>query len=262
MSGRGGDAGRSATAMPATTAAARGSASHVHRQPSSPIAPISGMPTIQAAGGPTSAHESARVRCSFGTHSAAATVPPTRRPATESPRRSWATRSTANVGAAALRADAAASPSAPPAITRRSGTLRANVPSAIAARPAARPDAVRSWPAAAVETSKIRGHLRQHGRQRDHARLSREQAKEERDPDRSLGPTPPIRRCSHCSHPQGIVPPRRPLGNGAGPCLEVRPATPDLCHHSVRGHPAPRSCTASRRLDQRHLRGFRGLRVR
>ena len=154
VSGRGGDAGRTATAMPATTEAARGSASHVHRQPSSPTAPISGMPTIQAAGGPTSAHESARVRCSFGTHSAAATVPPTRRPATESPRRSWATRRTANVGAAALRADAAASPSAPAAITRRSGTLRAKVPRAIAASPAARPDAVRSCPAAAVETSR------------------------------------------------------------------------------------------------------------
>ena len=41
----------------------------------------------------------------------------------------------------------------------------------------------------------IRGHLRQHGCQRDHARLSREQAEEERDPDRSLGPSPPIRRC-------------------------------------------------------------------
>ncbi len=148
----------------------------------------------------------------------------------------------------------------------------------------------------------IRGHLRQHGCQRDHARLSREQAEEERDPDRSLGPSPPIRRCRHCSHPQGIVPPRRPLGNGAGPCLVVRPATPlsgtrlwprrgqyagkfgkkqwssmafevqleqagrgPAVRRTAAGNTGPvraSTPTASRRLDQRHLRGFRGLRVR
>jgi hypothetical protein len=207
------DPGRIATAAPATRAATSGSASHVQRQSIPPIAPANGMPTIQAAGGPTRAPERTRVRCSFGTHSAAATVPPTSSAATDMPSSAWASARTAKLGAVALTIDAIASPAAPPTRMRRSDVPRPTVPRRIAAMPAASPRHRPQLARRGGRDVEVVSHLRQHGCQHDQARLGGEQAQKQGDRDGHLDPSP---RGEHFGSFHGeIVPSPIPRRNGA-----------------------------------------------
>ena len=128
---------------------------HAHRQLLSPTKPTSGMPTIHAAGWPTSAQESTCRRRSAGTHSAAASVAPVCSAATPTPSGTCASSSNAKLGARALAVDDAASNTAP-AISWRASVrpTRQCAPRRLTVIAAARPATVRNWPAAAVDTSR------------------------------------------------------------------------------------------------------------
>ena len=78
------------------------------------------MPTIQANGCPSSAQERTRARCSGGDHSAAAASPPERTIARPAPTATWATASTAKLGAAALSSEPAPSTVSPASSSSRS----------------------------------------------------------------------------------------------------------------------------------------------
>ncbi len=102
------------------------------------------MPTIQAAGCPTSAHESARVRCRGGTHSAAASVPAVVRIATAIPTGTCAAASSAKPGAAALASEPNASSADAASSWRPTPNRPATLPRDSAVMPAERAATVRS----------------------------------------------------------------------------------------------------------------------
>ena len=151
------------------------------------------MPTIQAAGWPTSTRESARVRCSGATHSAVASVPAVVSTATATPTGSWLTANSAKVGAAALATDARA--------RRRRGqrqlATEADASGDGAERQRRDPRGKAGDRAQLTRRGRrdmeVACRVRQDRRHRDHCRLSCEQAQEE---SRRRG-----RRtcCPHCS---------------------------------------------------------------
>ena len=90
-----------------------GTTIHDRRQLTSPAAPPSGMPTIQASGGPSSATASTRERSSGRLHSATAATAAEYVSPTPMPIGTWASASTAKSGATALRRDPTASRTSP-----------------------------------------------------------------------------------------------------------------------------------------------------
>ena len=151
---RGGTSLRPARATAAPTEPTSGTAKAAWRQLSSPSAPDIGMPTIHAAGWPISAHERTCLRRASGAHSAAAAVPALTRSATPTPTTACERTSSSRRCATAL----AIAPPATSPVPRNSSAFSRTRPRRRASQraviPAASPDAVRTWPAAAVETWK------------------------------------------------------------------------------------------------------------
>jgi hypothetical protein len=110
------------------------------------------MPTSHAAGWPTSAQDSTRVRCAGETHSAAASVPAVVTMATPIPTGTCANASNAKLGAAALASEPTVRRIEAARSWRPRPTRPASLPSVKAVMPAARPVTVRSCPAVPVET--------------------------------------------------------------------------------------------------------------
>ena len=137
------------------------------------------MPTIQAAGWPTSAEDRVRVRSSGATHSAAASVPAVVSTATATPTGSWARASSGKVGAAALAIEATASSADAASSCRPRPTRPATVPSSSAVIACGQAGDRPQLTGGGRRHVQVAGRLRQDRRHRDHRRLAREQAQEE-----------------------------------------------------------------------------------
>ena len=229
--------------MPATRADASGSTSQARRQLSPPIQPIAGMPTIQAAGWPTSAHESTFARDAWDVHSAAATVPAVVRTATPIPTGTCESARAANVGGRGQ--DRAGRQHAPlprrAACRARSGRAAGGRRPAPSPRRPARPRS-RSWPVAAVDTSRSLATSTITG---DIAIEPACAAKRQRKSAAATAPSPrpaPGRACPA----RLLIAPRRSTPAGA---RRSDPGTPP--EPAPRGSPSVRSRTVTRV----HLRG-------
>jgi hypothetical protein len=118
-------------------------------------APTTGVPAIHAAGIPAIAEARTWTRCAGAGHASAAAMPT----ATSRPIPIPSTlggESTANEGAAALRAEPVATSAAPALSRSRSPGRRRATARRMAVRPPVAPEMARSWPAPAVETPNSR----------------------------------------------------------------------------------------------------------
>ena len=146
-------------ARPARTASATrekvtGAATQANLQLDSPTKPASGIPTIQAIGGPSKATASTRERSAGIVQSATAAIAAVYESPTPIPTPSCANAITAKLGAAALIAEETTSATRPTPSSSRRPTRDASKPATSAVNPADSPDTVRSCPAVAVETSR------------------------------------------------------------------------------------------------------------
>ena len=136
------------------SAAGSGSARNARRQCTSATTPMSGIPAIQAAGGPARARATTRVRSSGALHAAIPAIPAASSVAIPAHIGTWATASSANEGAAALATEPRARSTLPtPRSARGENRTRAR-PARSATTAASGAATIRSCPAAAIETPK------------------------------------------------------------------------------------------------------------
>ena len=173
--------GRATSASPARSAAGSGSARNASRQCTSATTPITGMPTIHAVGGPANACATTRVRRPGSLQAATAATPAASSVAIPAHSGTCAAASSANVGAAALATDPAAS-SALPTPSRARGENRVSArPAASATSAASGAATIRSCPACGDRDPEVVGDVAQDRRQHEHARLAGEQRQEEHE---------------------------------------------------------------------------------
>ena len=153
------------------------------RQLSPATAPMRGMPTIQAAGCPTSAAESTAARRSGGAHSAAASVPAVVTTAMPAPTGICAAASQTTLGAAALPSDPSASNADPHSSWRAEPDASAEADERKCGDAGDEPRHRAELPGSSDRDVEVASDLREHGRERDRRRLSREQGQEQDDAD-------------------------------------------------------------------------------
>ena len=146
--------GRRAAARPARAAAGKGRARKASRQWSEATSPITGMPTIHAAGAPARARLTIFVRSPGVLHEAVAATPAATSIAIPPHIGTCARARSSNVGATALAREPTARRELPAPMSAR-GEKRERARPVASATPAASGAArMRNWPASAIETPK------------------------------------------------------------------------------------------------------------